>query len=69
MPQLTIVPEYHPTTKDLDREAQMLRLLNACMYSTNRHEQAKLWAEYVGLHESRQAEWVAWDEKRKGLRK
>ena len=33
------------------------------------YQQAKLWAEYVGLHESRQAEWVAWDEKRKGLRK
>jgi len=44
-------------------------LLNACMYSTDRHEQAKLWAEYVGLHESRPDEWVAWDEKRKGLGK
>ena len=67
MPQLTIVPEYQPTQNDRDRESAMVTHLEVFNAVKNPEHKREMWETYKRLHAQRTPEWVAWDEKRKGL--
>ena len=68
MPQLTIVPEYHPTTKDVMLEYEINSADRARFKNTDPSKHDELEQHYRKLHDLRSDKYIAWDEKRKGLR-